>query len=512
VQQAAQAARLVETPAAPVLELRAIHKGFGRIQVLTDVSMAVYAGELHALIGENGAGKSTLLKIMFGAHKADTGTMLLNGDPVALRNPHDALGRGISMVHQELSLVPQLTAVQNIVLGRERSRFGKIDWGDARRVALAALKRLDFSADADVPVGRLSVAQQQLVELARAVAANAKIIILDEPTASLSGRESDKLFSILRELRADGHALIYVSHRLAEVIDLADRATVLRDGKLAGNLMRGPDFTEKSLVRLMVGRSLDQFDDYQAPALGAPALRVTGLTRRGAFQDVSLTVHRGEILGLAGMIGAGRTEVARVIVGADALDAGTIEVHGKPIDIRSPAASIAAGIAFLTEDRKAQGLVLNVNLASNTTLTRLKSTLGVINRQEQREIARASLLKVRATAPVTYLARQLSGGTQQKVVLAKWLLTESSIFIFDEPTRGIDVGAKAEIYQLMRALAASGAAILMITSEMPELLRMSDRIMVMRAGRIAGELSRPDASEERVVALASGGTGWTETA
>jgi ABC-type sugar transport system ATPase subunit len=494
----------------PLLELKGINKGFAGIPVLEDVSLTIHAGEIHALVGENGAGKSTLLKIIFGAHRADSGSMRLNGKAAALRNPHEALKSGVSMVHQEISLVPQLTAVQNIVLGREQSRLGVINWASARKEALAALQRLDFNGDPHVPAGGLSVAQQQVVELARAVAADARIIILDEPTASLSVRESEKLFSILRELRARGHALIYVSHRLAEVLDLADRATILRDGRLVGVLTRGPDLTEQALVRLMVGRSLDQVDAYAAPELGEPMLGLNGLSRKGVFHDISFTIRRREILGLAGMVGSGRTEVARAIVGADRLDSGAIEVAGKPVSMRSPADAVRAGVAFLTEDRKAQGLVLPMSVASNATLASLRGRLGVINRREQRDLASEVLAKVRASAvSPARPARQLSGGTQQKVVLAKWLLTKSRIFIFDEPTRGIDVGAKAEIYQLMRNLANGGAAILMISSEMPELLRMSDRIVVMRAGAIAGELSRAAATEERIVALASGGTEWT---
>jgi ABC-type sugar transport system ATPase subunit len=496
--------------AGPLLELRGIHKGFGGIPVLKDVNLAVYAGEIHALVGENGAGKSTLLKIIFGAHRADSGSMRLNGSPATFRNPHEALGRGVSMVHQEISLVPQLTAVQNIVLGRERSRLGVIDWADARRQALGALRKLEFNGDPHAPVSRLSVAQQQVVELARAVAADARIIILDEPTASLSVRESETLFAILRELRANGHALIYVSHRLAEVLDLADRATILRDGRLVGAMERGPALTEKSLVQLMVGRSLEAVDDYVAPELGEPMLKVEGLARKGVFDGIHFTLHRKEILGIAGMVGSGRTEIARAIVGADKLDSGFVEIAGQRVTIRSPADAVKAGIAFLTEDRKAQGLVLHMSVASNATLASLRAKLGVVNRREQRSLASQALARVRASAiSPGRPARQLSGGTQQKVVLAKWLLTKSNIFIFDEPTRGIDVGAKAEIYQLMRNLVNAGAAVLMISSEMPELLRMSDRIIVMRAGSIAGELSRAAASEERIVALASGGTEWT---
>lgn len=493
------------TTSTPILELQGIWKHFPGVQALQDVSFAVCPGEIHALIGENGAGKSTLLKIIFGAQPPDRGTIKVNGEDVVLRSPSDALHRGISMVHQELSLVPQLTAVQNIVLGRERSTVGVIDWSAARREAEAALKKLRFRANPSIPVRRLSVAQQQVVELARAVAIDAKVIILDEPTASLSVEESQTLFQILRELRADGHSLIYVSHRLAEVFDLADRVTVLRDGKLVGTLTRGPELTERALVRMMVGRQLEDMPAATQDHSGEEVLRVEGLTRKGAFEDINLTLHRGEIVGVAGMVGAGRTEVARGIVGADRIDKGAIYVRGRAAHIHSPADAIKAGIAFLTEDRKNQGLVLGMSVASNTTLPALKTQWGWLSRRAQRSVARPVLEQVGATMPPSRVTRQLSGGNQQKVVLARWLLTKSDVFIFDEPTRGIDVGAKAEIYQLMRSLADQGAGILMISSELPEILRMSDRVLVMRAGHIVAELPRAEASEETVVSHASGG-------
>jgi len=491
--------------AAPFLTLKGVSKSFPGVKALQDVSIELYPGEIHALMGENGAGKSTLLKIMFGAYVADHGSLELEGKHAILGSPAHALAQGISMVHQEVSLVPQLSAIQNIVLGREQSVAGIIDWKAARTEALAALRRLDFPASPYVPVGRLSVAQQQLVELARALAVDAKVIILDEPTASLSSRESDRLFEILRDLRGAGHALVYVSHRLAEVFDLADRATVLRDGQLVGTVLRGPDLTEKTLIRMMVGRGLDDFANLPTRQPGEVILEVKDLTRQGAFQDVSFDVRRGEIVGMAGMVGAGRTEVARCIVSADKADAGTVRAKGSDLPLRSPSDSVKAGIAFLTEDRKHQGLALHMSLAINATLARTPSRFGFINRRRQRQDARESLARVSARMPVTRLAGQLSGGNQQKVVLAKWLLTDSEIFIFDEPTRGIDVGAKAEIYALMRELADKGAGILMISSEMPELLRMSDRILVMREGRLVGEMGRSEASEERVVSYSSGG-------
>jgi ABC-type sugar transport system ATPase subunit len=494
--------------AAPLLSLRGISKSFPGVKALQDVHLDLYPGEIHALMGENGAGKSTLLKIMFGAYTADEGVIELSGRPVSVRGPIDALAKGISMVHQELSLVPQLSAVQNIVLGREKATAGFIDWGAGRREARAALARLDFNGDPNVPVSRLSVGQQQAVELARAIAVNAKIIILDEPTASLSSKESERLFAILRELRADGHALVYVSHRLAEVFELADRATVLRDGHFVGTLLRGPELHEEALIRMMVGRSLEDFSATHQPTLGDIALKVEGLCRGEAVRDVSFEVRRGEIVGMAGMVGAGRTEVARCIAGADRIEAGTITVKGKPLRLASPRSAVQAGIAFLTEDRKHQGLALRMSLARNATLTRVPTRFGFIRRARQSADAKTALASVGATMPTTRLAGQLSGGNQQKVVLAKWLLSGCDIFIFDEPTRGIDVGAKAEIYALMRDLADKGAAILMISSDLPEVLRMSDRVLVMREGALAGEIARAEATEEKIIAYASGGNAW----
>jgi ABC-type sugar transport system ATPase subunit len=493
----------------PVLQLQGASKSFPGVKALQDVSIDLYPGEIHALMGENGAGKSTLLKIIFGAYVADQGTMLIDGQPATLGSPSGMMAQGISMVHQELSLVPQLTAIQNIVLGRERSVAGFIDWSAARKDALVALERLNFSANPGVPVSRLSVAQQQIVELARGLAANTKVIILDEPTASLTTRESETLFGILRELRRTGHALVYVSHRLAEVFDLADRATVLRDGRLVGTVLRGPELTEKTLIQMMVGRGLEDTTNLPAARRGEKLLEVQGLGRAGKFQNISFDVHRGEILGMAGMVGSGRTEVARGIVGVDRVDAGSVLVDGKKLALGSPAVSVKAGIAFLTEDRKQQGLALRMSIARNVTLPSPPTRFGFIQRGRQEASARETLARVSATMPVTRLAGQLSGGTQQKVVLAKWLLTNCRILIFDEPTRGIDVGAKAEIYHLMRVLAENGAAILMISSEMPELLRMSDRIVVMREGELVGGMERAEASEERVVAYASGGSAWT---
>jgi ABC-type sugar transport system ATPase subunit len=483
-----------------VLEVVDLTKTFPGVRALENVSLTAYAGEVHALLGENGAGKSTLLKTVFGAQHADSGEIRVDGEPVHFDQPVDALRAGIAMVHQELSLVPQLTAVQNIVLGREHSRGGVIDWAEARRRARAALDLLGFDARADVPVSRLSVAQQQLIELARALSADAKIIIMDEPTASLTNQESEQLFRIIRSLREAGKAVIYVSHRLREVLDLSDRVTVLRDGTLVGTRARSEIHDEGDLVRLMVGRHLD--------AIGVPAgdrgpgpemLRVTGLSVRGVLDDVSLTLRAGEIVGMAGMVGAGRTEFARAVIGADRITSGTVHVKGERRTIRHPADAIAAGIALLPEDRKHQGLALDMSVASNVTLMNPPARAGVLDRRRQRAIAATSLRPLDFKMRVGMPARLLSGGNQQKVVLARWLLSDCDVFIFDEPTRGIDVGAKGEIHTLMRKLADSGKAILMISSDLPEVLGMSDRIVVMRRGRIVAELDRSDATEETVV-------------
>jgi ABC-type sugar transport system ATPase subunit len=482
------------------LEVIDLTKAFPGVQALEGVSLSAYPGEVHALLGENGAGKSTLLKTVFGIQRADSGEIRVDGQVVHFEQPVDALRAGLAMVHQELSLVPQMTAVQNIVLGREHTKGGLIDWGEARRRARQALGLLGFEARADVPVSQLSVAQQQLVELARALSADAKIIILDEPTASLTSQESEQLFRIIRSLRTAGKAIIYVSHRLKEVLDLADRVTALRDGKLVGVRTRDEISGEDDLVRLMVGRHLDALGvPSTTKALGEEVLRVEGMTLPGVLDGVSLTLRRGEIVGMAGMVGAGRTEFARAVVGADRASSGTVDVRGKRTVIRKPADAIAAGIALLPEDRKHQGLVLDMSTASNVTLMNPPTRHGLLDRRRQRAVAEDSLrplnTKMRADMPV----RELSGGNQQKVVLARWLLTDSDVFIFDEPTRGIDVGAKGEIHALMRRLADSGKAILMISSDLPEVLGMSDRIVVMRRGRIVAELDRSEATEEAVV-------------
>ena len=482
------------------LQVAELTKTFPGVNALVGVSFTAYPGEVHTLLGENGAGKSTLLKTVFGVQRPDSGEIRVNGEEVDFHRPSDAMKVGIAMVHQELSLVPQLSAVQNLVLGREAGRAGFIDWREARQRASASLARLRFDAPTNVPVSRLSVAQQQIVELARALSTDASTIIMDEPTASLTSAESERLFEIINGLRAEGKAIIYVSHRLKEVLELSDRVTVLRDGKLVGTRTREEIRGEQDLVQMMVGRNLDAIGVHVRDAEpGEELLRVEGMTVPGTVDNVSLSLRAGEIVGMAGMVGAGRTEFARAVVGADRATSGTVYVRGKKKVLRRPADAIKAGIALLTEDRKHQGLALDMTTASNVTLMDPPGRRGLLNRRAQREVAVEALKPLNTKMQVDKPVRTLSGGNQQKVVLARWLRTDSDVYIFDEPTRGIDVGAKGEIHAIMRNLADHGKAVLMISSDLPEVLAMSDRLLVMRRGRIVAELDRSEASEEVVV-------------
>lgn len=490
-------------PGPPLLELENIGKSYPGVRALNGVSVAIRAGEIHVLVGENGAGKSTLLKTMSGQITPDEGTIRVDGRPVAMHSPADALRHGIAMVHQELSLIPQISAIRNVMLGRERARLGVVNRADRERRAREALEWLGFHGDPTASAGALGVAQQQIVELARALSINARLIILDEPTATLSEQETRRLFEIMKTLRAEGHALVFVSHRMPEVFELADRMTVLRDGKEVRSMPMAPDLTEADVVRMMVGRELEHAAVAPTAPIGPELLRAEGLSRTGVFQDVSFTVAAGEIVGLAGMVGAGRTEVARSIVGADPLDRGSVTVKGRPLTHPTPRKAIEAGIAFLPEDRKDQGLALAMSIASNVTLPSPSGRFGALSRSRQRALAEKQTSRVALAGSVLRPAGALSGGNQQKVVLARWLTTAADIYIFDEPTRGIDVAAKSEIYRLMDELVEAGAGILMISSELPEVIRMSTRVLVMRKGSIVAELTRDEATEEAIVAAAS---------
>jgi len=497
------------SPASPLLEMRGIGKSFPGVRALSDVSLTLYAGEVLALVGENGAGKSTLMKILAGALRADEGTIAIDGHDVTIASPLDAQKLGIGMIYQEFNLVPQLSALQNIVLGSEPVRGVALDERAARERAKAALAELGIDLPLDRPASRLSVAQQQLIEIAKALSKRARIIVMDEPTAALTEHEIDALFAIIARLRAGGAGIVYISHRMEELPRIADRITVLRDGSVV-ETRAADQFPAADVIRAMVGRPLDAHFP-KLPALAPDAkvvLDVHDLVRVPAVNGVSFSVHEGEIVGLAGLIGAGRTEIVRAIAGADIPTSGVLTIDGHRTVIRAPHDGIEAGIAFITEDRKAQGLVLGMSVLENMTLAHLEQFVNrdhLISHTKEEESARHMIdeLHVRTPSP-EQLVRNLSGGNQQKVVLAKWLLGKARVFLFDEPTRGIDVGAKAEIYALMMTLLENGAAIVMVSSELPEVLGMSHRILVIRGGRIVRELTRDEATPDAVIAAATG--------
>jgi ribose transport system ATP-binding protein len=489
--------------------MRGIGKSFPGVRALADVSLTLYAGEVLALVGENGAGKSTLMKILAGAQRADHGAITIDGTEVSIDSPHDAERLGIGMIYQEFNLVPQLNALQNIMLGNEPTRGGMLDERAARERATSVLHELGIELPFDRPASRLSVAQQQLIEIAKALSKRARIIVMDEPTAALTEREIDALFALIARLKGGGAGIIYISHRMEELPKIADRITVLRDGSIV-ETRTATEFSPSDVIRAMVGRPLDaHFPPLNPVRPDAPVvLDVRGISRRHAIEDITFAVHAGEIVGLAGLIGAGRTEIVRAIAGADVPSRGMITIDGKPANVRTPHDGIEAGIAFITEDRKGQGLVLGMTVRENITLAHLAQFVNrehLISQSREEEAARKMIadLHVRTPSP-EQLVRNLSGGNQQKVVLAKWLLGQARVFLFDEPTRGIDVGAKAEIYALMKALLERGAAIVMVSSELPEVLGMSHRILVIRDGRIVREFTREGATPDAVIAAATG--------
>lgn len=491
----------------PLLQMQGIGKTFPGVRALHDVNLQLHSGEVLGLVGENGAGKSTLLKILAGAHAPSTGTLHLQGKETTFASPHDAHSQGIAVIHQELNLVPSLSASANVMLGQERTRNGIIRRSEERRRTRELFARLGASIHPSTLCRRLTVAQQQIVEIAKALVVDARIVVMDEPSAALTAHEIDRLFDIIGDLKSQGIGIIYVSHRLEEIFALADRVMVLRDGEVVGE--RSVDqVTRGELIQMMVGRELkDEFPTRSVP-MGEPRLVVKGLTRGNAVQDVSFQVKRGEVLGLTGLVGAGRTETVRLIFGADARDAGEIILDDNPLSIQSPRDAIRAGIGLLTEDRKLQGLVLAHGCRENFGLPNLDwlSQGGFVRHREERDAFAAFVSSLTIRLPhQDQPARLLSGGNQQKVVLAKWLARNCEVLIFDEPTRGIDVGAKHEIYLLINELAAQGKAIVLISSDLPEVLGTCDRILVMRNGQICGEIDNVEqATQEQILKLAMG--------
>jgi ribose transport system ATP-binding protein len=492
---------------AAVLEMHQIRKTFPGVVALDGVDFELRRGEVHILLGENGAGKSTLMKILSGAYQKSAGAITFGGEEVEIRTPAHAQGLGISTIYQEFNLVPHLSVGENIFLGREPTRLpGLIDRRALNRRAAEVLSGLGLKLDPRRPVRGLRVAEQQMVEVAKALSLDARVLIMDEPTAALTEHEIKELFAAIRGLKRKGVSVVYISHRMEELFEIGDRVTVLRDGRSVGTF--GVAETNKfELIRLMVNRDLTELFPKEHAERGAEVLRVEGLTTRGGLKDVSFSLHKGEVLGIAGLLGAGRTELARAIFGLDKVETGTVHIKGEAKRIGSPRAAINNRIGFLTEDRKAQGLVLPLSVRENLCLPSVDkfTAWGVVDGKRERQAAERYVKELRIRTPgLDQKVVYLSGGNQQKVVLSKWLCSEAEVFIFDEPTRGVDVGAKAEIYQLMNRLTASGVAIIMISSELPEVLGMSDRILVMRGGRVACEFTAEEATQERILECALG--------
>ncbi|MGI9860928.1 sugar ABC transporter ATP-binding protein [Moorella naiadis] len=494
----------------PLLRLEGVNKAFPGVQALKDVSLAIMPGEIHALVGENGAGKSTLIKIISGVYHSDQGQLYFQEQPVTINSPREARELGISTVYQELALSPHLSVAENIFMGRLPARWGRrwVDWNRLYNMARELLDELEIDLDPRQRLGSLSVAYRQQVEIARALSINARVIIFDEPTAVLTEDETAVLFKNLQRLKERGVGVIYISHRMAEILHLADRITVLRDGRVVATLP-GAEAQYEQLVRLMVGRDINKgLVSPGEAARGNVVMEVEGLCQEGVVADINFSLHAGEVLGLYGLVGSGRTEVARLLFGLARPSAGKIKLAGKEVKITSPREAIRHGLGFLPEDRRHQGLVLQLDVTRNICLANLDSLhrRGFIQTTVEKQMAGRGVKELAIKTPnLAQKVANLSGGNQQKVILARWLMRQPKpqIFIMDEPTRGVDVGAKAEIHRLIRQLADEGMAVLMISSDLSEVLAVSDRIMVMREGRMAGEIQQKEATEEKVIFLAT---------
>ncbi len=489
----------------PVLQLKNINKSFSGIQVLHDISFDLYEGEVHCLVGENGAGKSTLIKIISGAYQPDDGELYYQEQRVEHLNPRWSLEHGISTIYQEIDTVPVLSVAENISLGNEPlKRGGNIDRSAMRLRAQKVLDDIGADIDIDVPVGELKVAHQQMVVIAKALSLNSKVLILDEPTAVFTASEIETLFNMIHRLKAQGPGIIYISHHLDEIFQIGDRITVLRDGWITSTGSVN-DFDHNSLVQAMVGRDIDFSQREGIGNPGAEALRVVDLTRKGVFENVSFTLRKGEIVGVAGLVGSGRSEMARALIGADPLDEGEVYIRGRKTRIRSPRKALALGMGMLPENRKEDGLVLVRPVAENAAYSAVESGahLSIVPWQQIKNLVERVISDLNVRYPsLNSEVRYLSGGNQQKVVLAKWLAARCDVMVLDEPTRGVDVGARSEIYKLMQQLKKDGKAILMISSDLPEILTQADRIFVMAKGRIVGEIPHEEATEEGILSLA----------
>ncbi|MFD4927611.1 sugar ABC transporter ATP-binding protein [Peribacillus butanolivorans] len=490
------------------IEMKNIYKAFGQNKVLEGVQFSLEAGEAHALMGENGAGKSTLMNILTGLHKHDQGTIEINGKETSFKDSKEAEEAGMAFIRQELNIWPEMTVLENLFIGKEMvNTFGVLRNKQMKARANEIFKTLNISLPFDKEAGLCSVGEQQMIEIAKALMTDAEVIIMDEPTAALTDREIEKLFEVMKGLTKKGVSLVYISHRMEEIFAICDRITVMRDGKTV-DTKRIKDTNFDEVVQKMVGRELEDRFPHREAHLGEVVLDVKGLTKKGLFEDIHFAVRKGEIVGVAGLMGAGRTEIMRALFGVDQIDSGEITVEGKKVSIRKPTDAVRYGLAFITENRKEEGLILDFSVRENIGLPNLKSFApsGLVKTEDEKKFAEMMIKRLHVkTSSTETIIGNLSGGNQQKVVIAKWIGTSPKVLIMDEPTRGIDVGAKREIYELMNELTERGIAIIMVSSELPEIVGMSDRILVVHEGTIAGELKKQEVTQEKIMALATGG-------